>query len=191
MDLFAGGQVAIFLAVLLFTVKPLGAFMAGVYQGERTFLSPLLAPVERLFYQVCRIDPGEEMDWKRYAVAMLLFNAIGFATLFALLLFQHPLPLNPQQLPGFAWPLALNTAVSFTTNTNWQNYSGEQAASAFTQMLGFAVHNFVSAAVGLSVAVALVRALLGEGEPVRAALSHPSSPCRVGPGCRSESRRLP
>ena len=157
MDIFAGGQVAIFFAVLLLTVKPVGAFMAAVYQGERTFLSPLLAPVERLLYRLCRIDPAEEMDWKRYAVAMLLFNAVCFATLFAMLLFQHLLPLNPQNLPAFSWPLALNTAVSFTTNTNWQNYSGEQAASYFTQMLGFTVHNFLSAASGMAVAVALIR----------------------------------
>jgi len=157
MDLSAGWQVAIFFAVLLITVKPVGAFMAAVYQGERTVLSPVLAPVERLLYRVCRIDPGEEMDWKRYAVAMLLFNAVCFATLFALLLVQHVLPLNPQNLPAFSWPLALNTAVSFTTNTNWQNYSGEQAASYLTQMLGFTVHNFVSAATGMAIAIALIR----------------------------------
>ena len=157
MDISAGAQVAIFFAVLLLAIKPVGAFMAAVYTGERTFLSPLLAPVERLLYRVCRIDPGEEMDWKRYAVAMLLFNAVCFATLFAMLLFQHLLPLNPQNLPAFSWPLALNTAVSFTTNTNWQNYSGEQAASYFTQMLGFTVHNFLSAASGMAVAIALIR----------------------------------
>jgi K+-transporting ATPase ATPase A chain len=157
MDISAGVQVAVFFAVLLLTVKPMGAFMAAVYQGDRTFLSPLLAPVERLLYRLCRIDPAEEMDWKRYAVAMLLFNGICLATLFALLLCQHLLPLNPQKLPAFAWPLALNTAVSFTTNTNWQNYSGEQAASYLTQMLGFTVHNFVSAATGMAIAVALIR----------------------------------
>lgn len=157
MDFSAVRQVAIFFAVLLLLVKPVGSFMAAVYQGERTFLSPVFSPIERLICRLCRIDPGEEMDWKRYAVAMLLLNAVCFATLFALLLFQHPLPLNPRQLPGFAWPLALNTAVSFTTNTNWQNYSGEQAASYFTQMLGFTVHNFVSAATGMAIAIALIR----------------------------------
>ena len=160
MDFSAGGQVAVFFAILLLAVRPVGAHMAAVYQGERTALSPLLAPVERLLYRLCRIDPGEEMDWKRYAVAMLLFNAVCFATLFSLLLFQHLLPLNPQRLPGFAWPLALNTAVSFTTNTNWQNYSGEQSASYFTQMLGFTVHNFASAATGMAIAVALIRGLM-------------------------------
>jgi len=157
MDLFAAGQIAVFFACLLVAVRPVGAFMAAVYQGERTLLSPLLAPAERVLYRVCRIDPVEEMDWKRYAIAMGLFNAVCFATLFAMLLFQPLLPLNPQHLPAFSWPLALNTAVSFTTNTNWQNYSGEQAASSFTQMLGFTVHNFLSAASGMAVAIALIR----------------------------------
>ena len=157
MDLFAGGQIAIFFAVLLLAVKPVGSLMAAVYQGERTVLSPLLAPVERLLYRLCQIEPAEEMGWKRYAGSMLLFNAVCFATLFATLLAQRLLPLNPQRLAGFAWPLALNTAVSFTTNTNWQNYGGEQTASYLTQMLGFTVHNFVSAATGMAVAVALIR----------------------------------
>jgi K+-transporting ATPase ATPase A chain len=157
MDIMAGGQAAIFLAILLLCVKPVGTFMAAVYQGERTILSPALAPVERLLYRLCGIDPAHEMDWKRYAAAMLLFNAVCFASLFALLLGQQLLPLNPQRLAGFAWPLALNTAVSFTTNTNWQNYGGEQTASYFTQMVGFTVHNFVSAATGMATAIALVR----------------------------------
>jgi K+-transporting ATPase ATPase A chain len=159
-DLLAGVQVAIFFAVLLLAVKPVGSFMAAVYQGQRTVLSPALAPVERLLYGLCGIDPGEEMDWRRYAVAMLLFNGICCSALFALLLFQHLLPLNPQRLPGFAWPLALNTAVSFTTNTNWQNYSGELAASHLAQLLGFTVHNFVSAATGMAIAVAFIRGLV-------------------------------
>jgi K+-transporting ATPase ATPase A chain len=160
MSISAGAQVVIFFATLLLVVKPVGAYMAAVYEGERTLLSSLLVPAERLLYRLLRINPGEEMDWKRYAVAMLLFNAVCFATLFALLLVQHLLPLNPQRLPGFAWPLALNAAVSFTTNTNWQNYSGEQAASYLTQMLGFTVHNFVSAATGMAIAVAFIRGLV-------------------------------
>jgi K+-transporting ATPase ATPase A chain len=160
MDIASGAQLAIFFAVLLLAVKPVGAFMAAVYQGERTLLSPLLGPLERLLYRAGGVDPGEEMDWRRYAVAMLLFSGVSFATLFALLLCQHLLPLNPRQVPGFAWPLALNTAVSFTTNTNWQNYSGEQAASYLTQMLGFTVHNFVSAATGMAIAVAFIRGLV-------------------------------
>ncbi len=150
-------QVCALFALLLLVVKPLGSFMARVYAGERTLLSPICGPCERIIYRLCGIDPGEEMGWKRYTVAMLAFNAVCFATLFAMLLFQHLLPLNPQNLPAFSWPLALNTAVSFTTNTNWQNYSGEQAASYFTQMLGFTVHNFLSAASGMAVAIALIR----------------------------------
>jgi K+-transporting ATPase ATPase A chain len=151
------GQTLLFFIILLGLVKPLGGYMASVFQGERTFLSPLLAPVENLLYRLAGVNRDEEMGWQRYAVAMLLFNLGGFAALFVLLLVQHLLPLNPQGLPAFPWPLALNTAVSFTTNTNWQAYSGESAASYLTQMAGLAVQNFVSAATGMAVAVALVR----------------------------------
>jgi K+-transporting ATPase ATPase A chain len=108
-------------------------------------------------YRICGVNKDKEMNWWRYTVAMLLFNLVGFATLFALLLLQHLLPLNPQNLPAFSWQLALNTAVSFTTNTNWQAYSGEAAASYFTQMMGLGVHNFVSAATGMAIVIALIR----------------------------------
>jgi K+-transporting ATPase ATPase A chain len=131
--------------------------MAGVYQGERTFLSPALVPCENLLYRTCGVNTNEEMDWKRYARAMLLFNAAGFLALLAILLLQPLLPLNQQKLPAFSWHLALNTAMSFTTNTNWQNYGGEAAASYFTQMFGLAVQNFLSAATGMVVAIALIR----------------------------------
>lgn len=150
-------QTIVFFLVLLALVKPLGTFMAKVYQGERTFLSPLLVPCERLIFHVCGVDSDEEMDWKRYAMAMILFNLVLFIALFVMLLMQHLLPLNPQKLPAFSWQLALNTAVSFTTNTNWQNYSGEQAASYFTQMAGLGVHNFVSASTGMAIVIALIR----------------------------------
>jgi K+-transporting ATPase ATPase A chain len=146
-----------FFAVLLALVKPFGAFMAKVYQGEHTVLSPVLTPCENFVYRVCRVDGNEEMGWKRYAAAMLAFNGFGFLALFALLMLQHLLPLNPQHLPPFSWQLALNTAVSFVTNTNWQNYSGELAASYLTQMVGLAVQNFVSAATGMAVMIALIR----------------------------------
>ena len=146
----------IFLALLLL-LKPLGAYMARVYGGERTFLSPILLPCENLLYRICGVEEAEEMGWRRYAGAMLLFNLILFVGLLALLLLQHLLPLNPQKLPPFSWQLALNTAVSFVTNTNWQAYSGESAASYFTQMVGLTVHNFVSAATGMAVAIALIR----------------------------------
>ncbi len=143
--------------VLLLLVKPLGAFMAKVYQGERTLLSPLLVPAENLLYRICGVDKDDEMSWQRYAIAMLLFNLVGFLALFALLMLQHLLPLNPQGLPAFPWQRALNTAISFTTNTNWQVYSGETAASSFTQMVGFGVHNFISAATGMAIVIALIR----------------------------------
>ena len=150
-------QTGLFFAVLLALAKLLGNFIARVFQGERTFLSPLLAPCERLIYRISGVKPEEEMGWQRYAGSMLLLNLALFVSLFVLLLTQHLLPLNPQKVPAFTWQLALNTAVSFTTNTNWQAYAGEQAASYFTQMAGLAVHNFVSAATGIAIAIAVIR----------------------------------
>ena len=150
-------QTALLFVVLLALVKPLGSFMAKVFQGERTFLSPVMAPCEKLIYRISGVKPEEEMGWQRYAAAMLLFNLALFVSLFIMLLTQHLLPLNPQKVPAFTWQLALNTAVSFTTNTNWQAYGGEQAASYFTQMAGLAVHNFVSAATGIAIAIAVIR----------------------------------
>lgn len=157
MNVYESLQTVLLFVVLLAVVKPLGTFMARVFQGERTILSPVLAPAESLLYGVCGVNSEEEMDWKRYARAMVLFNLVIFATLFAMLMLQHLLPLNPQKFPAFSWQLALNTAVSFTTNTNWQAYAGEQAASYFTQMVGLTVHNFVSAATGIAVAIAVIR----------------------------------
>jgi K+-transporting ATPase ATPase A chain len=150
-------QTILFFVILLAAVKPFGTFMARVYQEERTFLSPLLGPCENLLYRVCGVERGREMDWKRYGWSLLLFNLLGGSTLFAILLFQQVLPLNPQKLPAFSWHLALGTATSFMTNTNWQNYAGESAASYFTQMVGLAVQNFLSAATGMTVAIALIR----------------------------------
>ena len=157
MNMYEWLETILFFVVLLALVKPLGAFMARVYQGERTFLSPVLAPCENLLYRICGVNKDEEMGWKRYAGAMVLFNLVLFVALFALLMLQHLLPLNPQKFPAFSWQLALNTAISFVTNTNWQAYSGEQAASYFTQMVGLAVHNFVSAATGMAIVIALIR----------------------------------
>jgi len=145
------------LGALLLLAYPLGTFMARVYSGERTFLSPVLAPCESLFYRICGVDRNDEMGWQRYALAMLLFNLMLFLTLLGLLLAQPALPFNPQGLPGLSWPLALNTAISFVTNTNWQNYSGESTLSYFTQMAGLTVHNFVSAASGMAIVIALIR----------------------------------
>lgn len=150
-------QTILFFCVLLALVKPLGSFIAKVFQGERTFLSPILTPCENLIYRISGVNPEDEMGWRRYAGAMLLFNLALFVSLFVMLLTQHLLPLNPQKVPPFTWQLALNTAVSFTTNTNWQAYVGEQAASYLTQMGGLAVHNFVSAATGIAIAIAVIR----------------------------------
>lgn len=150
-------QTIIFFAVLLSLIKPMGSFMARVFQGERTILSPVLVPCEKLIYRVSGVNAEEEMGWTHYAIVLLLFNFLSGVALFAILLLQGILPLNPQKLPAFSWHLALNTAISFMTNTNWQNYGGESTASYFTQMFGFAVHNFVSAATGVVVAIALIR----------------------------------
>jgi potassium-transporting ATPase potassium-binding subunit len=150
-------QTILFFILLLAAVKPIGTYMAKIFQGERTFLSPVLVPCENLLYRICGVRKDEEMGWKRYAWALLLFNVISGVVIFALLMLQGVLPMNPQKFPGFSWHLALNTAVSFMTNTNWQAYPGESAASYFSQMWGFAVHNFLSAATGIVVAIAVIR----------------------------------
>jgi len=150
-------ETTVFFVVLLASVKPLGTYMAKVFQGERTFLSPVFVPVEKIIYGICGVQKDEETGWQRYAGGLLLFNLICGLSLLAILMLQGVLPMNPQKYPGFSWHLALNTAISFMTNTNWQAYSGESAASYFSQMWGFAVHNFLSAATGIVVAIALIR----------------------------------
>ena len=147
-----------YLAILTLLARPLGLFMARTYEGERTILTPFMAPAEKLIYRCCRIA-DEEMNWREYAAALLAFNGVMFVTLFAMLRLQGLLPLNPQHIPNAPWPMALNAAISFTTNTNWQVYSGEAAVSYFTQMAGLTVHNFASAATGIAVAIALIRGL--------------------------------
>ena len=130
MELFFDiGGMLFLLTVLTLLVKPLGTYMTNVYQGNRTFLSPVLVPLENLIYKAAGIKQDEEMDWKDYAKALLLFNGLGLIVLFLILLLQGMLPLNPQRFPGFSLDLAFNTAVSFVTNTNWQVYSGESIAS--------------------------------------------------------------
>jgi K+-transporting ATPase ATPase A chain len=150
-------QIGLYLIVLLLLVKPLGSFMARVYEGERTFLSPVLGPVERLIYRITGVKPQEEMDWKTYAFAMLLFSLVGLITLYGLQRLQAVLPLNPQHLGAVAPDLSFNTSVSFNSNTNWQSYGGETTMSYLTQMIGLAVHNFLSAAIGMAVLIALIR----------------------------------
>lgn len=147
------------LVVVALLVKPLGAYMARVYEGERTFLDPVLRPLERWLYRLCRIDPQEDMTWQTYTIGMLVFTVAGMLLLYGLQRLQAVLPLNPQKMSAVLPDLAFNTAMSFTTNTNWQNYGGESTMSYFTQMVGLTVKNFVSAAVGLAVMVALIRGL--------------------------------
>ena len=150
-------QGAVFLAVLLALVRPLGGFMARVYEGEPTLLGKLLGPVERLVYRVLGVTPDREDDWKTYTFGLLAFNVLGLLAVYALQRFQLALPLDPQRLPAVPPDLAFNTATSFATNTNWQSYGGETTLGYLVQMLGLGVQNFVSAASGMAVLVALVR----------------------------------
>jgi K+-transporting ATPase ATPase A chain len=150
-------QFALYVGVLVLLAKPLGSFMAAVYEGRRTFLSPVLGPVERLVYRVSGVDEKQETDWKRYTVGVLLFSLIGLVVVYLLQRLQGVLPLNPQSMPAVSPDSSFNTAVSFATNTNWQGYGGEATMSYLTQMLGLGVQNFVSAASGMAVLVALIR----------------------------------
>ncbi len=152
-------QIALYFGLLIACTPLLGGFMAKVLQGEKTWLTPALKPVEDFIYKLSGVDDREEMSWKEYAFALLVFNALGFLAVFALMLAQGALPLNPQGIGGTSGFLAFNTAVSFMTNTNWQAYSGEAALSYLTQMLGLSVQNFVSAATGIAVMIALTRGI--------------------------------
>jgi len=153
-------QLIFYFGILLLLTKPLGAYMAKVYQGERLFLDPVLGPVERFLYRLSGIDSRSEMTWKTYAVAMLLFNILGLIVVYLLQRLQGTLPLNPQGLGAVSPDSAWNTAVSFATNTNWQGYGGETTMSYLTQMLGMTVQNFLSAATGMAVMVALIRGIV-------------------------------
>jgi potassium-transporting ATPase potassium-binding subunit len=154
-------QIIAFFVVLLAVTKPLGVFMARVFAREKTFLDPVLRPVERLLYRCTGVDESHEMDWKEYAIAMLLFSAVSMLLLYLIERVQglHWMPWNPQHFANVEQHLAWNTAASFTTNTNWQNYGGENTMSYFTQMAGLAYHNFASAAVGIALAIAVIRGI--------------------------------
>jgi K+-transporting ATPase ATPase A chain len=157
MSLAGWAQVLVFCAIIVALAKPLGAHLARVFGGQRTLLSQLLGPVERGFYALAGVDPNANQRWTAYAASMLAFNFAGFLLLYAILRLQSFLPLNPQGMAGVPADLALNTAISFVTNTNWQNYGGESTLSYFSQMAGLTVQNFVSAATGIALAVALIR----------------------------------
>jgi len=153
-------QIIIFLAAVFLVTKPLGIFMTRVFNREKTFMDPVLRPVERLLYRVTGVDEKHEMRWTEYAIAMLLFSAVSMLVLYGMQRLQAFLPFNPQKLGGvLPEHVAFNTAASFTTNTNWQAYSGESTMSYFTQMAGLAYHNFVSAAVGIALAIAFIRGI--------------------------------
>ncbi len=150
-------QIAIFCIAVIALTRPLGGYMTRVFNGDRTLLSPILRPVERLLYAASGVKPDAEQSWLVYGVAMLLFSLAGAVSLYAIFRFQDVLPLNPQGLPALSPELALNTAISFVTNTNWQFYSGETTMSYLSQMMGLTVHNFVSAATGVALAMAIIR----------------------------------
>ena len=152
-------QIGFFLLLILAVTKPMGVFMARVFNREKTFMDPMLRPIERLMYRVTGVDEKHEMRWTEYAIAMLLFSVVSMLVLYLMQRAQAFLPFNPQKLRGVVPALAFNTAASFTTNTNWQNYAGEATMSYFTQMAGLAYHNFVSAAVGIAIAIAFIRGI--------------------------------
>jgi len=152
-------QIGLYALVIFAITKPLGLYMHRVFEGERQPLPRVLGAFERLLYRLCGVDPKKEQGWKGYAASMLVFSALGVLVTYAIERLQHVLPLNPQKLGAVAPALAFNTAVSFTTNTNWQNYGGESTMTYLTQMAGLASHNFTSAAVGIGIALALARGL--------------------------------
>jgi potassium-transporting ATPase potassium-binding subunit len=156
-------QVAIFIAVVVILTRPLGAYMARVFRGERVFLSPVLGPVERLTYRVLRVDPGQEQDWKAYAKSVVLFSVLSWLALYLILRTQGIQPFNPEGFHSGPWDVSFNTASSFVSNTNWQYYGGETTLTYFAQMAGLTVENFVTPAVGICVLLAFIRGIAGRG----------------------------
>ena len=156
-------QIVLYVLLIAALTRPLGGYLTAVFAGERTLLSPVLAPLERGFYRLAGVDAQAEQRWLTYAVAMLMFNFMGVLLLFALLRLQALLPLNPQTMAAVPPDLAFNTAISFVTNTDWQNYAGESTLGYFVPMLGLTVQNFLSAATGLALALALIRGFARRG----------------------------
>ena len=177
-------QILIYLGLLITSVPLLGRYMAKVFTGERTLLSPVLQPVEYSLYRLAGVQPAQEQGWRQYALALLVFNVLGFITLLILQLVQAKLPLNPAGLPNVEPLLAFNTATSFMTNTNWQAYGGETTLSYLTQMIGLNVQNFVSAATGIAVVIALTRGLARRsGDDDWQLLGRPGARCRSTSFC--------
>src|ERR1700680_2973586 len=150
-------QLLIYLVVLVAVTPALGVYMTRIFSCEKTWLTPVLRPLERLIYRCCRVDENTEQHWTEDGIAMLVFSGVSMLLLYGIERLQGFLPANPQHLAGVDPALAFNTAASFTTNTNWQNYSGESAMSYLTQMAGLAFHNFASAATGIALAIAFIR----------------------------------
>ncbi len=160
MNIYGWIQLTVFIGILLLLTKPIGVYLTQVLDPEgKTFLDPVLRPVERLFYRLFGLDPKKEQAWQEYALSLLAFSLVSLLLTYVILRVQHLLPLNPQGFGPVSEHLAFNTAVSFTTNTNWQSYGGESTLSYFSQMVGLVFHNFTSAAVGIAVAAALVRGI--------------------------------
>src|SRR5579864_99313 len=160
MTLFGWIELGVFSLLLFLLTKPVGMYLSQVLDAEgKTVLDPVLGPVERFLYRLFRVDPKQEQDWKHFTLSVLAISVVSCLFTYAILRFQGHLPLNPQKLPGIAPDLAFNTAVSFTTNTNWQSYGGESTMSYFSQMVALTLHNFLSAAVGISVGAAIVRGI--------------------------------
>jgi potassium-transporting ATPase potassium-binding subunit len=160
MNFYSWFQIVFYLVVLLALAKPLGSFMAKVYQGERTFFDRVLGPIERFIYRISGINADEDMNWKTYVVAVMVFNILGLLAVYAIQRLQAFLPLNPQGLGAVTPDSSWNTATSFATNTNWQGYGGEVTMSYLSQMLGLTVQNFVSAATGMAVLIAMIRGIV-------------------------------
>lgn len=158
-------QILIYLILLILLAIPVGHYIARVFNREKTFLDPVLNPIEEFFYKIARINPTKEMTWKEYAFSLTIFNICGIVFLYILQRIQGILPFNPQHLKAVRPDLAFNTAVSFVTNTNWQSYVGERQLSYFTQMVGLTVQNFLSAATGMAVALALIRGFIRRETP--------------------------
>src|SRR5436190_19605353 len=152
-------QIGLYLFVIVLVTKPMGVFMTRAFNREKTFLDPILRPIEKLVYRLTGVDERREMRWTEYATAMLLFSGVSMALLYIIERTQRWLPLNPQKFANVEPALAFGTAASFTTNTNWQAYSGESTMSYLTQMAGLAYHNFASAAVGVALAIAFIRGI--------------------------------
>jgi potassium-transporting ATPase potassium-binding subunit len=165
MTLASTCEIALTLALVLIAAYPLGAYMADVFENRRTFLTPLVGPIERLFYRFAGVDPEAEQKWFGYAISMVIFGGACMVSLYALLRLQAYLPLNPQGFAGVPPALAFNIAISFVTNTNWQAYAGETTLSHFSQMVGLTTNNFLDSAAATSMAVALTRALARRESP--------------------------